>query len=94
MQREADVVRSLDQALGAAARERRQPRDLKRCLEQVHVLMGSGGRHVHVARQLGVIPQVADAQGRRSHQRMEILQVAYGLKVAQVALQVRGDVPS
>ena len=54
--------------------------------------MHRGGGHLHVPSEFGVVEQVTDAKHRGLHERLEILQIAHHLQVAQIPLEPGGDI--
>jgi hypothetical protein len=84
--------RGFDKSLRAVSGVRYQPCGLERSLEKAHVLMNRSQGHLCIARQFSVVQEIPGVQRSRLHEHPEALQVSYGLKIAQIALEVCGDI--
>jgi hypothetical protein len=96
VQAQTDVVpvefRCFDEPFRAVSGVRYQPCGLERSLEKAHVLMDRSQGHLCIARQFSLVQEIPRAQCSRLHEHPEALQVGYGLKIAQIALEVCGDI--
>jgi len=92
MKAQADVTpiefRSLDEALSAIHRIRRDANEQEGSFEQVQIAMHRRLGQGDVARKFGLIDELAEPKARRTHQAPEIRQSRDGRERLEVALQI------
>jgi len=96
MKAQADIAPiefgSLDEALGAIHGIRKNADEQEGRLEQVQIAVHGWLGQGDVARKLGLIDELADAEGCRTHEPAEIRQRRNGRERLEVALQIGSHV--